>query len=180
MSVLIGLFSFSSDGETRIYEKTDLSAFSFFSRSSIRECMYFFTKLMIKQTLEQQSDPNRLQFQSTKINNSTFVYHIMNTPQSINVAITEESYPARVVFHLLNQPPTDELFKLYQNPCEVDKLVKIQSQLDDVKKMVVQNINDVRIRGQHLDDLVKVTNELSNVSKQFYRQAKKTNSCCRI
>jgi synaptobrevin family protein YKT6 len=35
-------------------------------------------------------------------------------------------------------------------------------------------------RGEKLDELVEKSNTLSQQSKLFYKQAKKTNSCCTI
>lgn len=75
--------------------------------------------------------------QSKKINNTTFVIHIMFKSESINAAVTHENYPSRIIFNLLRQDPSDDLFKLYQIPQEVDKLIKIQHQLDDNRKVIV-------------------------------------------
>lgn len=44
----------------------------------------------------------------------------------------------------------------------------------------VQTLDQVLERGQKLDDLVDKSADLSAQSKMFYKQAKKTNSCCVI
>lgn len=43
-----------------------------------------------------------------------------------------------------------------------------------------QTIDAVLERGVKLDDLVERSDDLSKASKMFYKQAKKTNSCCVI
>lgn len=41
-----------------------------------------------------------------------------------------------------------------------------------------KTIENVLERGEKLDDLVSKSQDLSMQSKVFYKQAKKTNSCC--
>lgn len=41
-----------------------------------------------------------------------------------------------------------------------------------------KTIDNVLERGEKLDDLVSKSQDLSSQSKVFYKQAKKTNSCC--
>ena len=43
-----------------------------------------------------------------------------------------------------------------------------------------KTIDSVLERGVKLDNLVDKSNDLSAQSKMFYKQAKKTNSCCVI
>jgi hypothetical protein len=69
-----------------------------------------------------------------------------------------------------------------QDPAAADKLTRVQAELDKTKTILHETIESVLDRGERLDDLVNKSNELSFASKQFYRQAKKTNSCwgCQI
>lgn len=64
-----------------------------------------------------------------------------------------------------------------QDPAAADKLTKVQQELDKTKAILHETIESVLDRGEKLDDLVNKSDELSFASKQFYRQAKKTNSC---
>jgi hypothetical protein len=59
-----------------------------------------------------------------------------------------------------------------------DKISKIQKSLDDVKDIMSKNIEDVLKRGETLDSLMEKSADLSTVSVQFYKKAKKTNQCC--
>jgi synaptobrevin homolog YKT6 len=75
-------------------------------------------------------------------------------------------------------PPMREAIVKYQNPDEVDKMLRVRSALDDTKGVLVQTIEQLLERGEKLDDLLDKTRDLSDSSKRFYKEAKKTNSCC--
>ncbi len=118
--------------------------------------------------------------------------------------VSDKEYPQRVAFSLITQMLIDyektqpngawkaidkdqdstpdflatHLSK-FQNPKEADKLMKIQKDLDEVKDIMVKNIDDLLQRGMKLDDLMEKSNDLSDTSKHFYKQAKKTNACCK-
>lgn len=74
---------------------------------------------------------------------------------------------------------TDALTK-FQDPAEADKLTKIQRDLDETKIILHKTIENVLERGERLDSLVEKSSDLSAASQMFYKQAKKTNSCCTI
>lgn len=65
----------------------------------------------------------------------------------------------------------------YMEPAKVDKLMKLDQQLHETKDILVKTIDKVLQRGEKLDDLVEKSGALSNQSKQFYKAARKTNSC---
>ncbi len=60
----------------------------------------------------------------------------------------------------------------------MDKIAKIQRDLDETKIILHQTIDSVLKRGEKLDALVDKSNDLSLASQMFYKQARKTNSCC--
>eukprot|EP00798_Chlamydomonas_sp_ICE-L_P003851 gene3851-13913_t len=66
----------------------------------------------------------------------------------------------------------------YQDHTAADKISKIQKDLDDTKVILHETIDSVLRRGEKLDALVDKSNDLSLASQMFYKQAKKTNSCC--
>jgi len=68
----------------------------------------------------------------------------------------------------------------YQDPKQVDKLSKIQQELNETTDIMHQTIDKVLERGVKLDDLVDRSADLSSQSKMFYKTAKKHNSCCTI
>ena len=73
-----------------------------------------------------------------------------------------------------------EAVRMYQDPAAADKLMRIQRDLDETKVILHKTIESVLERGQRLDDLVAKSEDLSMASQMFYKQARKTNSCCTI
>ena len=67
-----------------------------------------------------------------------------------------------------------------QDPAVADKLTKIQRDLDDTKVVLHQTIESMLNRGEKLENLVDKSSDLSMASQLFYKQARKTNSCCRL
>merc|ERR1711879_782022 len=77
-------------------------------------------------------------------------------------------------------PEIEELFQKFQNPAEADKLTKVETDLEEVKGLVMQSLDDLLKRGESLDQLMAKSKDLSNTSVQFYRTAKKNNQCCKM
>lgn len=118
------------------------------------------------------------------------------------VLIADDEYPQRVAHTIITKVLDDFITKVppellqsatesskhftalsaylskYQDPCEADKLTKIQSDLDETRIVLKQSIDSVLERGMKLDDLIEKSDKLSTQSKTFYQAAKKTNSCC--
>jgi synaptobrevin homolog YKT6 len=63
-----------------------------------------------------------------------------------------------------------EAVRMYQDPAAAD----------ETKVILHKTIESVLERGQRLDDLVAKSEDLSMASQMFYKQARKTNSCCTI
>ncbi len=120
------------------------------------------------------------------------------------LCITDKEYHARVAVTLLKDmlsafksvhalswrsakedyscklPKLEDALQEYQAPEKVDKILKLNTQLNETKDLLVKTIDKVLERGEKLDDLVAKSDNLSQQSKMFYKQAKKTNSCCSI
>lgn len=75
---------------------------------------------------------------------------------------------------------TGHASRVPQDHTAADKIAKIQKDLDETKIILHQTIDSVLKRGEKLDALVDKSNDLSLASQMFYKQAKKTNSCCRL
>lgn len=178
-------------------ETKDLSSFSFFQRSSVGQFMTFFAQTIAERTPagERQS-----------VHEGEYVGHVFVRPEGVaSVLITDKSYPVRPAFSLANKlledflsqhpantiasleahiddttlfPELESLLAKYQNPHEADALMKVQAELDETKIVLQQSIENVLQRGEKLDALVDKSEALTSSSKTFYKQAKKTNSCC--
>ncbi len=77
-------------------------------------------------------------------------------------------------------PKLEQSLQDYQDPAQMDKLLKVDQQLNQTKEILLQTIDKVLQRGEKLDDLVEKSKNLTDASKVFYKQARKTNSCCVI
>jgi synaptobrevin homolog YKT6 len=135
---------------------------------------------------------------------SEYLVHVfMRSDGLCCCATVDKEYPPRVAFSLVakiledfdsqvsnwrNQntneamswPPLDEAVVKYQDPSQADQIMRIQRHLDETKDILHNTIETVLERGERLEDLVDRSGELSAQSKLFYKQAKKTNSCCAV
>lgn len=175
---------------------SDLSSFGFFQRQGVKEMLTFFSKTFSKRTLPGQRQ---------SITHESYVVHCYTRSDGLaGTVITDEEYPNRVAFVLLTQmldefttavgkswqtvveaesvafPPIEEYLSKYQDPAAADKVTKIQKDLDETTQILHKTIDNVLERGVKLDNLVERSDDLSKQSKMFYKQAKKTNSCCVI
>jgi len=80
----------------------------------------------------------------------------------------------------LKVPGIEELLKKYQNPEEVDKLMKIRRDLDDTKEILIKSMDQLLARGEKLDELIQLSSDLSFQSKAFAKRTEELNSCCVI
>ncbi|CAL4967443.1 unnamed protein product [Urochloa decumbens] len=174
---------------------SDVSHFGYFQRPAAREFIVF-----VARTVAFRTPAGRRQ----SVQHEEYKVHCYNQNGLCAIAFTDDHYPVRSAFSLLNmvleeyqktfgetwrttkedatqpwQYLNDALTK-YQDPAEADKLLKIQRDLDETKIILHKTIDSVLARGERLDSLVEKSSDLSAASQMFYKQAKKTNSCCTI
>lgn len=170
--------------------------FAKFKLQGVKEMLTFFSKTFTKRT-----EPGQRQ----SIEHESYVVHCYVRSDGLAGTVTTDlEYPARVAFVLLTQlldefqqtvgdswrsvttpesvtfPKIEEYLQKYQDPAAADKVTKIQQDLDETTQILHKTIDSVLERGVKLDSLVERSNDLSAQSKMFYKQAKKTNSCCTI
>lgn len=199
----IGIIRNNTKGEgIELASVKDVSNFSFFERSSVSQFMTFFADTVASRT-------NPGQRQSVQ-EGTTYTGHVYGRTEGIaGVVITDQEYPVRVAYSLLNKildeylvkhqvtpaflaaatkpnepqfslETLDDYIKRYQDPQQADTMLKVQQELDETKIVLHKTIESVLDRGEKLDSLVEKSGALSQTSKLFYSQAKKTNSCCVI
>ncbi|KAH0474262.1 MAG: hypothetical protein KVP17_003243 [Porospora cf. gigantea B] len=174
----------------------DLSEFNFFTRNSIREHIIFHSRLIVGRTPVGSRQAVSME---EKLGRCYAYVH----PSGLAAAVlTDNEYPMRVAFNLLSAALRDffesygmkgleasadqelewprgmELLQEYKDPDSADKLSKVQRDLDEVKEVMLKNIDDLLLRGEQMESLMQKTNDLSSASYTFYRQAKKNNQCC--
>lgn len=176
----------------------DLSQFSFFERSSVSQFMTFFSETVSQRTAAGQRQ---------SIEEGNYVGHTYTRSEGLScVIITDKEYPVRPAYTLINKVleeylslhPSSEwsqvtattaalyfdkletYLKKYQDPSQADSIMRVQQELDETKIVLHKTIESVLQRGEKLDSLVDKSEALSSSSRMFYKQAKKTNSCCVI
>lgn len=194
----IGIVKAGAEGgkTVSLAEEKDLSSFSFFQRGSIGQFMTFFSQTIAERTSSDQRQ---------SVEEGEYVGHVYTRPEGLSgVLITDKSYPIRPAYTLLNKildeylsthtpeqwRDADEASEAtamaslagylaqYQQPAQADALMKVQAELDETKIVLQHSIENVLQRGEQLDSLVDKSEALTASSKTFYKQAKKTNSCC--
>lgn len=184
--VAILLYQIRSDVEPVLLKShDDLTDFNYFTRGSIREYLYSGTKIIATRIPSGIRECTKLR--TKEIKDSKYLAHVYVQHNGVaGVVITDDEYPSRIAFSLLTkvlQHPDillSSLMTQYQNPTEVDKLARIQQQLEDIKIVMHENIEEVLKRGESLDDLIRRSSDLSATSKIFYGKARDTNKCCVI
>ena len=191
-----------------ICEEKDLSSFSFFQRSSVGQFMTFFaqtiaerTKPDQRQSIEEGEYVGHVYVRpegvaGVLITDKAYpirpAYTLLNKVcedflSQHSLAQTAQLAAAAAAAAQRGEPAPggDAVFPelagylaKYQNPHEADALMKVQQELDETKIILQQSIENVLQRGEKLDALVDKSEALTYSSKTFYKQAKKTNSCC--
>ena len=192
--IAIGILRYNRDTAEPVMlaQATELSSFGFFQRQGIKEMATFFSKTIVKRT-----QPGQRQ----TVQHEAYNVHVYMRPDGLAGTVTADmAYPTRVAYVLLSQlleqfntsvqwknetrdevapfPPLNSAIVEYQDPAKADKLTKIQRDLDETTQVLHKTVDAVLERGVKLDDLVDRSDSLSRQSKMFYKQAKKTNSCC--
>jgi synaptobrevin family protein YKT6 len=67
--------------------------------------------------------------------------------------------------------------KKYQDPAQVDPMMKVQNDIDETKIILHKSIEAVLERDEKLHDLVAKSEDLSEGSKMFYKTVPKTGCC---
>ncbi|EHA20237.1 hypothetical protein ASPNIDRAFT_127816 [Aspergillus niger ATCC 1015] len=172
--VYLGILQNAQAPAVELCAERDLSSYSRFTKGSVSEFMTMFN----------------------------FTFHVYARTQGIaGVIISDNEYPSLAAHQILSKmldeflslnpnaassrdpvpfPSLKTYIQAYQDPHQVDSILKIQKELDETKIVLHKTIESVLERGEKIDDLVSKSEGLSAQSKMFYTSAKKQNSCCVI
>lgn len=175
----------------------NLSDFGYFTRGSVKEVAIFVSREVVGRT-----SPG----QAISVKHKEYVAHAKVTTSGLAaVALSDEEYVPRVAHALLQEAldafmaqygntrwadiSTDssmsvkglaDLLMRYQKPEEVDKILKIQKELNETKQILLQNIDQLLERGERIEDLARKSDDLSFQTKAFAQRAEDLNSCCTL
>jgi len=197
--VYVGLYrQVDPNSSYRLAATNHLVDFGYFTRSTVAQYIQFAGRTSVLRTRAGCRQTIQLD------DNMPFVSHCYVRSDGLaGVVMADKEYPTRVAFSLITkeletyeqnmgtnwrtinndidsepQYLKDDIVH-YQNPRDADKLTAIQSQLDEVKDVMHTNIEQLMQRGETLDSLMAKSDDLNTASVQFYKQAKKANSCCK-
>lgn len=102
--------------------------------------------------------------------------------ERIFTTITDKKYPPGVAYRLLEEisrqdADMESLFKSYQDPNN-DVIYRIESDLEETKTVLMQNVEKLFQRGDKLEDLIEKSERLSAETKTFYKRARTSNRWC--
>ena len=196
--ISISVYSKQNNNEPILLASADeLSFVSIFQRGTLREFIKFHSRLVVQRTAVDQSLEVALE--------KGICYSTVNSDKLAVAIICDEEYPRRVAndlgFKIMEQLTNhiytnninvssfttdtdikfsylDTVIKEWQNPHEKDGILKLQGELNDVTNSMKKNLNELLERNENLEKLMDKSKALSTTSVQFYKTAKKTNSCC--
>ena len=195
----IHVFSLYKEKPIILASAFSLSFVSIFQRGTLKDFLNFHSRLVI----ERVTKDTHAQVQLEK----GICYAIANEDKVGVTIICDEEYPKRVAIDFvirihenfkifmnqnkldLNSYEKDTNVKFdyitkeieeWQDPNKKDNLMKLQNELNDVTDIMRQNLNELLKREENLESLMQKSSDLSATSVNFYKQAKKTNSCCNL
>ena len=176
-----------------------VSFVSIFQRGTLKDFLNFHSRLVI----ERVEKDTHAQVQLEK----GVCFAVANDDKIGVTMICDEEYPKRVAIDFLLrvhdnfkifltqrninlntiEKDTDLKFDYintaieeWQDPTKKDNIMKLQSELNDVQDIMRQNLSELLKREENLENLMAKSQDLSAASVNFYKQAKKTNSCCNL
>ena len=158
---------------------TNLSMFNYFIRNSVQDFMIASAKEIISRSENHSIVDIELNF-----NKKFYLVGVKNIDTSCFIFTTEENRHTHLITlakYIIHKELADSIQKNFEYITTELKYVQISKELDDIKYIMIENIDILLKRGENLDDLVERTNHLSDESKIFYIRTKKmNNSCCNI
>lgn len=182
-----------SAAEALLYaSETELSSFSFFTRSNVLQVMKFGARLMIQRT--HAGSRNALK------EDMYVIYSYVRFDGLGSAVVVDAEYPSRVAFGIgetaidsfeqacpewknlsadrnISSPDLKQLLEKAQDPVKVDKLLAIHADIEDVKQVTVKTIKQMLERGEKLEQLLQHSQDLQNASNLFYQSSRI--GCCR-
>jgi synaptobrevin family protein YKT6 len=195
--IAIHIYRWKEDNPALLGQASELSFVGYLQRRFLREHINFHSRTVCGRARPGDKTAVHLE------NNAGICYVAVHPNTLAFTVVSSPEYPQRVVFtmiaDLMNQflnsgiqwqniqqdtevrfPPLQDAIRIYQNPAEADKLMKIESELDQVREIMHKNIEELLRRGETLDSLMAKSQDLSSVSYDFYKRAKKNNQCCQL
>lgn len=200
--ISIHIWKWKKKDPVLLCEATKLDGLWFFQKKTAGEHIRFSSRLICQDTELGMK-------QSVTLESEIGVCHSWTTSEGLSVTtITNPSYPESSAYNMLGQIIIDfmavfendtemymeaeadtklkydnlnDFLKNWQNPEDADKIYKIKNELTEVTDIMHKNMEDLLKRGESLDVLMAKSKDLSTMSVEFYKKAKKKNQrCCTL
>ena len=182
------MFKTAGDKSTIVDAARDFSDVSFMYRKHAVEICDFYAGTLA-------TSPNSDKLVSAK--EQQFMFHMFRKEDNSCILVATEDYPSRAAFQILRSLMTEyeqcggkfpngksdviqRGIREYQRPENADKLLKIQDNLQETQKIMIQNLETAIGRGKTLEELAEKSSAISDQSKLFAREARKMNRCCML
>jgi synaptobrevin family protein YKT6 len=81
---------------------------------------------------------------------------------------------------LINIPLLTDIMTKYQESASYSRIEDVKGKIEDVKEIMIKNIELILERGEKIQTLVQKSTDLSESSKRFYKATRKLKRCCFI
>ena len=189
MNQIIGIILFKDNEVTNKY--IDVSWVNFFVRSSVIDGIVNNSREIVNRIRDNDTGKVVCVNFDTLSSEVPFLsdvvcYCYADTSGYASTIMTKNYKHGRVIVELtqkLHSSPwenLEDITKQYEDPASIDKIAKLQDELDKTIEIMHINIGKVFERGENIKVLEQKTHELSISTKIFVDDARKLNSCCAI
>lgn len=180
---MVNVYSLAiSDGTNNLQQEFNLSSFNFFEKPTIK---YYLNLANVEASKHVRYGERK------SITIQKYVAHVL-APSSNNnntyIMITDDDYPSKSAHLLLNIIASSSIkdqqnllhwIEVAKNPKDFDKIENINQQLNDIKDIMLDNIEKIIERGEKIDVLEERSRQLMNHSETWWKDTKKLNRCCK-
>lgn len=174
----LSTFKTSSEGHTTLLTtEKNLTHVNYFTRSFAANFIDETSILLINKARQNMTEPILQPIYCSDVVEDIYIFHMMLKEDKTIVVITDREYPSitaqKLCLAAMNGRSLEELIEM-----PVDKIDIISRDMQSIVVVLQDNMQKIMLRGEKLDSLIEKTETLSAASKNFYRTAKKMNSCC--
>lgn len=192
----IGLYSTLASTPVLLALIADTRSGGFFAAGTILEYLNFTARSIVQRT-------KRGSRQTLSLEKYPYAAHCYVRGDGFGaVAITRPDYPTRPIYALISKSIDDyeerydgcwktqsvdtptawvslkNDFLAFDNVEAADKLLSIQAKIKETQDVTRITLDKLLQRGETIDSLVTRSQDLSDISKKYYTNSKKLNSCC--
>lgn len=163
----------------------DLTGVSYFARSQVKEGLEFLSGAMVCDFLQKSMDLGKRYDLEDVVS-----FYVCQQGKAIKVAIMKPIYPTHLAAQMLHETNLTTPLRDYGHDLEAllkkyngdvfknDRIHLVREQLEETKKILLDDIEKLHHRGNDLEDLMERTTQLKVDAERFRGRAREMNSCC--